>query len=105
VNENLSKEKTPSAIIIRFCFAQSVAILSSLAAYPFDTIHRRLQTQSDKPMEDRIYKNTIDCGYKILFNEGVKGYYKGASVVLLRTVFSAVLLVAYDSVKSMLNKR
>merc|ERR1711907_542063 len=39
-------------------------------ADPFDTVRRRLQMESERPMADRMYKGTMDCGAKILRDVG-----------------------------------
>merc|ERR1711988_2034599 len=57
-----------------------------LVAYPFDTVRRRLQMESERPMADRMYKGTMDCGAKILKTEGFGGMYKGALANIFRGV-------------------
>merc|ERR1711924_259455 len=39
------------------------------ATYPFDTVRRRLQMQSEKPVEEHLYKGTGDCFKKIAAEE------------------------------------
>merc|ERR1712007_114852 len=60
------------AIVSKFITA------SGLVAYPFDTVRRRLQMESEKPMADRMYKGTAHAMGKILKDEGMAGMYKGA---------------------------
>merc|ERR1712054_745065 len=45
--------------------AQTAITFGAGATYPFDTIRRRLQMQSEKPPEERIYAGTMDCFKKI----------------------------------------
>merc|ERR1711918_136726 len=66
------------AVVSKFIVAQIAVTASGLVAYPFDTVRRRLQMESERPMADRMYKGTMDCGAKILKTEGFGGMYKGA---------------------------
>jgi solute carrier family 25 (adenine nucleotide translocator) protein 4/5/6/31 len=86
----------------KFVVAQFTAICAGYASYPMDTVRRRLQMQSEKPKEQWTYSGTIDCFGKIMKNEGVTALFKGAGANALRTVGSAMVLVLYDSMKTML---
>jgi len=86
----------------KFAIAQTVAILAGYASYPFDTVRRRLQMQSEKPQDKWLYKNTMDCFSKISKEEGTKAFFKGAGANALRTVGSALVLVLYDQIKTVL---
>lgn len=86
----------------KFGVAQVTAIAAGYASYPFDTVRRRLQMQSEKPKEQWAYKNTMDCFGKILANEGPVAFFKGAGANALRTVGSALVLVMYDQFQQML---
>jgi solute carrier family 25 (adenine nucleotide translocator) protein 4/5/6/31 len=88
----------------KFAIAQSVAITAGYASYPFDTIRRRLQMQSEKPKEEWTYKGTGDCFRKILADEGATAFFKGAGANALRTVGSAMVLVLYDQFQTLLAK-
>nr|AAI53798.1 LOC100126647 protein [Xenopus laevis] len=87
----------------KFAVAQFTAICAGYASYPFDTIRRRLQMQSEKPKEQWLYKGTVDCFGKIMKNEGVTAMFKGAGANALRTVGSAMVLVLYDQLKAIMN--
>lgn len=89
-------------IASKFCVAQVTAIAAGYASYPFDTVRRRLQMQSEKPAEEWVYKGTADCFSKIMKEEGVQALFKGAGANALRTVGSAMVLVLYDQFKGML---
>ncbi|XP_048403739.1 protein kinase, cAMP-dependent, regulatory, type II, alpha A isoform X1 [Stegostoma tigrinum] len=54
------------------------------AGHPLDTIKVRLQTQP-KPLPGQapIFKGTIDCFYKTLIGEGVRGLYKGMAAPIV----------------------
>jgi solute carrier family 25 (mitochondrial adenine nucleotide translocator), member 4/5/6/31 len=86
----------------KFAIAQSVAIAAGYASYPMDTVRRRLQMQSEKPKEQWMYKNTMDCFAKIMKDEGITAFFKGAGANALRTVGSAMVLVMYDQIQGML---
>ncbi len=89
-------------VISKFLIAQMVAITAGFASYPFDTVRRRLQMQSERPPEQWKYKSTVDCFTKILRDEGLKAFFKGAGANVLRTVGSALVLVLYDEIKGRL---
>jgi solute carrier family 25 (adenine nucleotide translocator) protein 4/5/6/31 len=90
------------ALGYKFAIAQVTAITAGYASYPFDTIRRRLQMQSEKPPEEWLYKGTVDCFGKIMKDEGVGALFKGAGANALRTVGSAMVLVLYDEIKKVL---
>jgi solute carrier family 25 (adenine nucleotide translocator) protein 4/5/6/31 len=89
-------------ILSKFVVAQCTAIAAGYASYPFDTVRRRLQMQSEKPREQWVYKNTFNCFTKILKDEGVRAMFKGAGANALRTVGSAMVLVLYDQLQGLL---
>ncbi|KAJ9442515.1 hypothetical protein DIPPA_05292 [Diplonema papillatum] len=86
----------------KFACAQTAAITAGYTSYPFDTVRRRLQMQSEKPKEEWMYKSTMDCFSKIMKNEGVGAMFKGAGANVLRTVGAALVLVLYDTAQSYL---
>jgi len=86
----------------KFGIAQVTAITAGYASYPFDTVRRRLQMQSEKPKEQWLYKSTGHCFTTILKTEGVTALFKGAGANALRTVGSALVLVLYGEIKTMM---
>jgi len=84
----------------KFSIAQITAITAGYASYPFDTIRRRLQMQSEKPKSEWLYKGTTDCLVKIIKEEGTGALFKGAGANALRTVGSALVLVLYGEIKA-----
>ena len=86
----------------KFCIAQFTAILAGFISYPFDTVRRRLQMQSDKPKEQWLYNGTVDCAVKIVKEEGIGAMFKGFAANVLRTLGGALVLVGYDEIKAML---
>jgi solute carrier family 25 (adenine nucleotide translocator) protein 4/5/6/31 len=86
----------------KFGIAQCTAITAGYASYPFDTVRRRLQMQSEKPKDQWLYKGTADCFFKILREEGSTALFKGAGANALRTVGSAMVLVLYGEIKALM---
>jgi len=83
----------------KFVIAQTTAIAAGYASYPFDTIRRRLQMQSEKPRDQWTYKGTMHCFTKIMSDEGVTALFKGAGANALRTVGAALVLVLYSEIQ------
>lgn len=96
------KEKGIIGLASKFAIAQTTAITAGYASYPFDTIRRRLQMQSEKPKDQWLYKGTMDCLTKIMKDEGTSALFKGAGANALRTVGSAIVLVLYGEIKELL---
>jgi len=96
---------SPIALVARFGSAQVTAITAGYASYPFDTVRRRLQMQSEKPVEQWVYKSTLDCFAKVAAKEGFTAFFKGAGANALRTVGSALVLVFYESARQALGIR
>jgi len=92
----------PMGIASKFAVAQTTAIAAGYASYPFDTVRRRLQMQSEKPKDQWVYKGSADCLVKILKDEGMTALFKGAGANALRTVGSAMVLVLYDQFQQLL---
>merc|ERR1719473_566589 len=86
-------------LVSTFAVAQATAITAGYASYPFDTVRRRLQMQSEKPKSEWLYKGAGDCMAKIIKNEGSAALFKGAGANALRTVGSALVLVLYNKIK------
>merc|ERR1712066_410222 len=59
--------------------------------------------QSEKPVEEHLYKGTGDCFKKIAAEEGLAaGLYKGFLANVVRSVGGALVLVFYDRAKNYL---
>jgi solute carrier family 25 (adenine nucleotide translocator) protein 4/5/6/31 len=82
----------------KFGCAQFSAIAAGYASYPFDTVRRRLQMQSEKPKSEWRYSGTMDCFGKIIKDEGTAALFKGAGANALRTVGAALVLVLYSEI-------
>ena len=82
----------------KFVCAQTSAICAAYLSYPFDTVRRRLQMQSELPEDECVYKGTGDCFAKIIEDEGFIALFKGAGANALRTVGAAMVLVLYSEI-------
>ena len=96
------QEQSVRGMISKFACAQTAALAAAYVSYPFDTIRRRLQMQSEKPQAQWKYQGTMDCFRKIVSEEGTVALFKGAGANALRTVGSALVLVLYGEIKVML---
>jgi len=96
------KQKDMTGLASKFACAQTAALAAAYASYPFDTVRRRLQMQSEKPQEEWMYKGTMHCFSKITSDEGMGALFKGASANALRTVGSALVLVMYGEIQAYL---
>merc|ERR1711959_419070 len=94
------KDKGLLGAATTFAAAQTAITFGAGATYPFDTVRRRLQMQSEKPVEEHLYKGTMDCFKKIAAEEGMAaGLYKGFLANVVRSVGGALVLVFYDRAK------
>jgi len=98
------KDKGVVGALSTFAAAQTAITVGAGATYPFDTVRRRLQMQSEKPVEQHIYKGTVHCFKTIAAEEGMAaGLYKGFLANVVRSVGGALVLVFYDRAKVYLN--
>merc|ERR1712056_133496 len=97
----MGSDKGILGAITTFAAVQTAITIGAGATYPFDTVRRRLQMQSEKPVEQHIYKGTMDCFKKIAAEEGMaKGLYKGFLANVVRSIGGALVLVFYDRAKN-----
>jgi len=96
------KDKGMVGLFSKFCIAQATAIIAGFISYPFDTVRRRLQMQSEKPKSEWLYQGTMDCAIKISKDEGMGAMFKGFGANVLRTLGGALVLVGYDEIKRVL---
>jgi len=99
-----AKEVSFVGIASKWACAQFSVIMSGFVTYPFDTVRRRLQMESEKKVEDRMYKGAGHCFSKILKDEGSAALFKGAGANVLRGTGAALVLVLYGEAKNMLYK-
>ena len=90
-------------IASKWACAQFSVIMSGFVTYPFDTVRRRLQMESEKKIEERMYKGALHCAKKILADEGAAAMFKGAGANVLRGTGAAIVLVLYGEITAMLH--
>jgi len=98
------KDVSAIGLVSKFTVAQVAVSASGIAAYPFDTLQRRLQIEASKPKADQIYNGMGDCFSKILAKEGPKGFFKGAMANILRGTGAAIVLVMYDEIMNAIER-
>jgi len=98
------KETGFRGIASKWVGAQFSVIMSGFVTYPFDTVRRRLQMESELPVEKRMYKGAVHCANKILKDEGFKAMFKGAGANVLRGTGAALVLVLYGEITAFMNK-
>ena len=79
----------------RFAVGYCVTVGAGLASYPIDTIRRRMMMAGGAS----AYKGSLDCAAKIMAEEGIKSFFKGAGANILRGVAGAGVLALFDTVK------
>jgi len=94
------KEVSFIGIASKWACAQFSVIMSGFVTYPFDTVRRRLQMESEKAAEDKIYKGAAHCFQKIMKEEGTSALFKGAGANVLRGTGAALVLVLYGEAKN-----
>jgi len=87
-------------IASKWAGAQFSVIMSGFVTYPFDTVRRRLQMESELPVDKRLYKGAAHCARKIISDEGTAAMFKGAGANVLRGTGAALVLVLYGEVKA-----
>ncbi|XP_014216663.1 ADP/ATP translocase 3-like [Copidosoma floridanum] len=103
IKTSFIKDPKSTPFIVSFLIAETVTTASGFVSYPFDTVRRRMMMQSGRPVEERMYKNTLDCWIKILKTEGPSAFFKGAFSNILRGTGGALVLVFYDKIKDFIN--
>lgn len=84
----------------RMAVAQTVSLVAGTFTYPLDSIRRRMMMQAGAT--HRLYRNSIHCAILIFQKEGMRGFYLGIGPNLVRSVGTALLLVGYDRVRTLL---
>lgn len=98
MNPFKNSESTQLRLASTFAAAQFAAINCAYISYPFDTVRRRIQMQSEKPREKWLYKNGRECFPKIYKTEGFTAFFKGAGANAFRSVGGAFVLVLYKEI-------
>jgi len=82
----------------KFLLGYAVTTVAGLAAYPLDTIRRRMMMTSGKAGKGEAmkYKNSIHAAQMIVKEKGVPALFKGAGSNILRGLAGALVLVGFD---------
>ena len=73
--------------MIEFLVSGTAAVISKTLASPIEVIKIRLQLQApliQKKLIEKPYKGIVDCFRRLYQEEGVKAYYKGNLVNVIR---------------------
>lgn len=89
------KQEASLGMSERVAIAQSVSLLAAAVCYPLDTVRRQLMMQAGKSQKQ--YTTTWACAKSIYNTQGIRGFFRGLTPNLAKTVGGALLLVAYDS--------
>ncbi|KAL1914169.1 uncharacterized protein VTP21DRAFT_10263 [Calcarisporiella thermophila] len=79
-----------------FLLGWGVTITGGLAAYPIDTVRRRMMMTSGEAVK---YKSSFHAFQQIIAKEGTKSLFKGAGANILRAVAGAGVLAGYDQLQ------
>ncbi|TQS33283.1 hypothetical protein Golomagni_06379, partial [Golovinomyces magnicellulatus] len=82
-----------------FLLGWGVTTGAGLAAYPLDTIRRRMMMTSGEAVK---YKNSFDAARQIIAKNGVKSLFNGAGANILRGVAGAGVLSGYDKLQEVM---
>jgi len=83
----------------KWLVAQTVTTIAGIISYPFDTVRRRMMMQAGRV--DKMYTSTFHCWGKMMKDEGVNAFFKGAGSNVIRGTGGAIVLVLYDEFKKM----
>ncbi|KAJ7566832.1 hypothetical protein O6H91_02G120300 [Diphasiastrum complanatum] len=87
------------SFLASFMLGWLVTTGAGLAAYPLDTVRRRMMMTSGEAVK---YMNTLDAFQQIIAKEGAKALFRGAGANILRGVAGAGALAGYDQVQLLL---
>ncbi|KAL9119405.1 MAG: hypothetical protein Q9187_004041 [Circinaria calcarea] len=85
-----------SSFLASFLLGWTVTTGAGIAAYPLDTIRRRMMMTSGEAVK---YKSSMDAARQIIAKDGVKSLFKGAGANILRGVAGAGVLSIYDQMQ------
>ncbi|KAF9916303.1 hypothetical protein BX616_004088 [Lobosporangium transversale] len=95
---NNGKETT----FVHLSSAISAGIITATATNPIWLVKTRMQLQVEGV---RQYKNSVDCIYQILKNEGIRGMYRGLSASYLGVAEGTIQWMIYEQLKKTLAER
>jgi hypothetical protein len=98
------KEGDATNVYRKVMFGATGGVTAGCLTYPNDTIRRMLQLQGTPGY--RNYSGYFDCARTVLKEEGIKRFYRGMGVNLVRMApNTAVQFGAYELLKELLIKR
>lgn len=97
-----AKDLGIKGIVAGFSCGMAGLIASLPLSYPFDTVRRRQQMESDKPAAERRYGSMVKAISVILKEEGLGGLYKGVAANIVRGAGAAMVPVLYEKGKVVL---
>lgn len=80
-----------------FLLGWMVTTVAGMAAYPLDTVRRRMMMTSGQNIK---YKSSLDAGRQIFAQNGFRAFFGGAGANILRGVAGAGALSIYDKLQS-----
>jgi len=86
-----NKKLTPGHTMLAGALAGAASVFGNT---PIDVVKTRMQG-----LESHRYKNSLDCTWKIMKNEGVKAFYKGTTPRLARVCADvAIVMTLYEQI-------
>ena len=71
--------------------------MSGISAYPLDTINRRMMMTAGQTTGK--YQSSLECAKDLVAREGMRAFFKGAGVNIVRGVAGAGVLSGSDKLK------
>jgi len=96
---DVSRMYTPDNLLLKFCIGYTVTTVAGLAAYPVDTVRRRMMMNSGSGTVK--YKSAIGAFGTIAKEEGTAAFFKGAGSNILRGMAGTLVLVGFDEFKKL----
>ena len=92
--------------LIRLALAASSSMTASFITNPIDVIKVRMQLEGELkpnvPLYQRYYKGFIRGAFRVLLDEGPKGWLKGVTASLMRELsYGGIRLGAYEPIKEL----
>jgi solute carrier family 25 (adenine nucleotide translocator) protein 4/5/6/31 len=88
---------TPDNLAIKFAIGYTVTTVAGLAAYPVDTVRRRMMMNSGSGTVK--YASAMGAFATIAKEEGTAAFFKGAGSNILRGLAGTLVLVGFDECK------
>eukprot|EP01086_Lenisia_limosa_P006344 TRINITY_DN2510_c0_g1_i2.p1 TRINITY_DN2510_c0_g1~~TRINITY_DN2510_c0_g1_i2.p1 ORF type:complete len:300 (-),score=96.25 TRINITY_DN2510_c0_g1_i2:41-940(-) len=95
--KNLEKKGTSDLSIAQFMAAGGVGgVACSFVICPVEQVTLRLQVQYASAGAERLYRNPLDCAFKIIKKDGPQGLYRGFPATLAFRSICCVYFTAYE---------